>query len=269
MGFNLTEITNKKVPIEEQSGYSLSFIPCRVGFPASATGWSDWWYPSNADSSYAKYSTTINASSLVFGFRGRRVGLVLNRQVSLGALAFDIDGQSYGTFDANTYDGTRPNPSGGNFTSGQLPLMIAIDLDDRDHLLTITKLDSHISFIYGIVVDDASASQYYTRSILDYQNSVAPNTPVAIGTSLTIIKPISAYATSTVILLNAIIYNTTASTIYVQLQDGSGNVVVGGGSQGFPVSAGDFRQIPGPLYFTNGIKAIASATGCTISLGGQ
>jgi hypothetical protein len=134
-------------------------------------------------------------------------------------------------------------------------------LDDTNHNLTITKLDTNGTSIAGFLVDDASTATRHIATIVDYHMSLNQSfgNPININASNTIIVGFDFW------ILNAVVTNTTSSPINVTLKNWVNAVILGP----FPVPANDFRAIPCPLFFGGGMQALASATGCFITIGGQ
>jgi hypothetical protein len=138
--------------------------------------------------------------------------------------------------------------------------MIATDLPEGEHVLTITKPDVKTTAIQGFLVDDAGNAPIYQRTAINYHEMLetgAPSWPTSLSTTLTTIRSIDS------VLLNASFTNTTASPITITLSSSSGTMMV------FPVPANDMRQITGPIFFSGSLKAMASATGITMALGVQ
>lgn len=250
MSFNLSQIVNPQVPTQEQTAYGWVFIPPRPYNPV-VVGWSYSSHSKYADG-FIHLNSISNGSQIKFYFKGRRIGVLFSRVSGNGKLAFDVDGTYYGTVDTSTPADT--------VYGGQDSYTVASNLMDGNHVLTVTKVDTNLTAVHGFYVDDASAAQYFTRSAPDYQQALYPLLPVSIGTTSTAVR-----ASVDFWMLNAVITNTTASPINVTLQNGAGTAIAGP----FPVPANDIKTIPGPLYFGSGMSAIASATGCTIAVGGQ
>jgi hypothetical protein len=141
--------------------------------------------------------------------------------------------------------------------------MIATDLPDGEHLLTITKPDNLNTSLQGFLVDDASMAQTFVRANFNYHEMLETAgtalTPISVGTSDTVVRSTDTW------LLNATFTNTTASPINITLKNGNGTVIVGP----FPILANDIRQLQGPIFFGGQSKAVASATGVIMTLGGQ
>lgn len=245
MGFNLTEITNKQVPAQEQSAFGYNLVGLINNMAQSSFSIST----SNLSITNQNAWSVTNAATMRFKFQGRRVGVILGVGSGYGTLSFNIDGTSYGTYSADNSD-----------TLYNIPHTIATDLSGGEHILTITKTDTKTNYIQGFLVDTASSAPILSKNTVDYFNMLRlSSSTVAIGTTDTSLNP------NSTIMLNTVITNTTASPINVTLKANDGTAVIGP----FPVPANDFRTIPGPIYFSNGMKAIASATGCIIAMGVQ
>jgi hypothetical protein len=182
-----------------------------------------------------------------YRFRGRRIGVLVQRAVTGGVLAFDVDGTSYGSFNTGGADNTYFN----------VPYTIATDLTDAEHLLTITKSDSTTTSILGWLVDSASAGRTWVRASIDYHQQLdeTKGLPISILTTDTSITYLDS-----VWMINAIITNTTDAAIVVTLKNNAGAAIIGP----FSVAANDIKSIQGPIYFAAGLKASAAAEGCRI-----
>jgi hypothetical protein len=237
------------IPQEEQNAYNLLFVPPRPNnHLATSHGLNRW--GKIMDGFVHLYSTTAGGT-VKFRFRGRRVGILAGKNSSHGKLAFDVDGTAYGVLNCADTDGSYYN----------IPFIVATDLTDDEHVLTITKIDANTTSVQGFLVDDASGAQTFTKSAPDYHAALDDSNaaPKAVGTSDTSFSAVDTWAH------NITVTNTTASPINVTLKNNAGAAVVGP----FPVAANDIRQINGPIYFAGGLKASASAVGSILTLGGQ
>lgn len=242
MGFNLTEITNQQVPTQEQSSRNLVLVPINAGNVAlsnftiarssSVTGFQ------YASSSYA-------GGTLTFLFYGSRIGIQTTRGSNFGKLTFMIDGMAFPTLDTSTTLGSFYN----------VPSMIATNLSDGPHTLTISKLDGNITAISGFLVDDSATANYYVRAGMDLW-AMNPIDPVAVGLTDTTVASSAIWGYIT-------IFNTTASPITVTLKTSFTTFAV------LSVPANGVLAIPNPIYCNGSLKANASATGCNITIGGQ
>jgi hypothetical protein len=239
----------------EQSSYNWVFVPISSS-NFITNGWSV--------SQYAQYSngfkviqSTTQGQYVHFRFRGRRIGIVLAKAQTYGKLSFDVDGTWYGQYDESFADWYQSNTS----QLWNIPYVIATDLPEGEHLLTITKPDALQTFICGFMVDDAGhaptfGGNFNYHQMLDTSNQMQPK---AIATTYTSLRNTSTW------IYNLTLTNTTASPINITLKNGDGNVMFGP----FPVPANDIRQIQGPIYSNGNLSAIASATGVFAILGGQ
>jgi hypothetical protein len=248
MGFNISQIINKFLPVQEQNSYDFVFIPPKNS-SYSTSGFTLIRGAKQMDAMYYLFSATAG-NKLIYRFRGRRIGLSLGKATNYGKISFDIDGVAYGVFDASDTDAIYYN----------VPYVVATDLTDEEHILTITKLDSNGTAIQGFLVDNTSYGQVYSRAATDFDNTYdyTMGIPKTVGTTDTVINTFDFWTDSVVM------YNSTASPITVTLKNGAGNVF-----GAFIIPANDSRVINAKMYFAGGIKAIATATGCSIVVGGQ
>jgi len=237
--------TTDPVLVQEQSAYEWVFLPLRSqNYVASGFAIAKWGRSMEA----FNYLNSATAGHYVkYRFRGRRIGVLLQRAATGGVLAFDVDGTSYGSF----------NTGGADATYFNVPYTIATDLTDTEHLLTITKSDSVTTSLLGWLVDSAGAGRAWTRVSIDYHQQLdeTKGLPVNILTTDTSITYIDS-----VWVLKAIITNTTAAVINVTLKNNAGASIVGP----FPVAANDIKEVQGPIYFASGLKVSADAEGCRI-----
>jgi hypothetical protein len=250
MGFNLSQIINNELFSSEQKSYNLVFVPPKPGRYTSTGGFVLNRWAKQMEGITHLYSDTAGGQ-IKFAFSGTRIGVLLQRAVGNGKISIDIDGMAYGVVDTGDTDVSAYN----------VPHIIATDLPQGSHTLTITKIDSSVVSLQGFLVDDANSAQSFTRSAIDYHQTLddGKGQPLNISTTGVVVSNIDMW------MVNAIITNTTGSTINVTLKDGNDRSIIGA----FPVPANDFRAIPGPIMFYGGIKAVASATGCYIVVGGQ
>lgn len=237
--------------VTETSAYSFAFIPVGKYNPV-VTSWTRAHHANYSDG-FFHLSSSVSGGQIKFYFRGRRIGVEFGRAVGNGILTFDVDGTAYGTVDTAIVSGA--------VYGGQNCYIISADLPPGDHILTVTKSDASQTSVQGFFVDTASSGGYFNRAALDYHQALNPIDPISIAITDTVIRA----AGVDFWMLNAAITNTTAAAINVTLKNNAGAAVAGP----FSVAANDCRVIPGPLYFNNGMKASASATGCIISAGGQ
>lgn len=235
--------------ISEQNSYNLVYVPVKPG-RYTAVNFVMNRLPKQSEGLTHLYANTAGAR-IKFPFIGTRIGLFIQKAVGNGKLSIDIDGVAYDTLDTGDTEVDIYN----------LPYMIATDLTPGEHVLTLTKIDSNVVSIQGFLVDDANGAQSFSRSVIDLHQSLddSRGQPVNIPTTDVVIFNVDTWMTS------AVITNTTASPINVTLKDGNGRNVIGA----FPVPANDIRVIKANVMFYGGIKAIASATGCYIVIGGQ
>lgn len=257
MSFNLTEITNKSVGVQEQTSYNLVFVAPNKNTNVVLSSWSVDHY-SQFGAGFKNMGSVTQGGWVRFRFWGRHIGVLLAKASSYGILNFYVDGTFYLSYDTSQVGDPSINP-----TLYNIPVMIASDLPDGEHVLTIMKQDSLSTSIQGFLVDDAGNADHFITSGINYHKMLettgAASGPQPIGTSATTVR-----GTDTVIL-SATFTNTTASPINVTLTNGSNNVIAGP----FPIPANDIRQITGPLYFLGSMKATASATGVNVTIGGQ
>lgn len=258
MGFNITEITNKSLGVQEQTSYGLVFVPPRFNVNFVTSGWGVGHYAHLMDG-FKHIVSTTQGGYIHFRFRGRRIGILLSKNKNNGKINFDVDGTDYGQYDSSFADWYQSTTT----TLYNIPVLIATDLPDGEHVLTITKADTLNTSIQGFLVDDSGTAPIFLRANFNYHEMLDTTgvalTPLSIGTSDTTIKGGDTW------LLSATFTNTTASPINVSLKNGNGSVVVGP----FPIPANDIRQLQGPIFLGGTSKAIASATGVIMTIGGQ
>jgi hypothetical protein len=252
MGYNLTEITNKQVPVQEQSARDFIFVQPRLGSNLVLTGMSVGKGAALFDGFNQIYDTSSTYSYGSFRFRGRSIGILLGLYPSYGILGFDIDGVDYGT-----YDCAKNSPT---VALNNVPYIIANDLPDGEHILTFTKLTSNAISIHGFMVENSGNVQTFMRTGYNYHDMLdgGLSTSRSIGTTDTTIITLDTWVHSMTFT------NTTATPINVTLKNNTG-VVMGP----FPIPANDIRQLSGPIYFKAALKIIASAVGVNVSIGGQ
>lgn len=255
MGFNLTRITNRQLSVQEQTSYGLVFVPPRnsnIVLANMGLG-----HYAQLMDGFKHITSTTQGGYCHFRFRGRRIGILVSKTTGNGMLSFDVDGTWYGQYDTSYND---------DYNRGaiiyNIPYIIAVDLPDGEHTLTITKPDNLNTSIQGFLVDDAGHAPTFMQANPNYHvmldsDSISP-APWNLTTSDTIIRSTNTW------LLSATFTNTTASPINVTLKNSTG-VVVGP----FPIPANDIRQLTGPMYFGGSLKASASTTGIIASFGGQ
>lgn len=253
-GLNLSQITNKQLNVQEQNAYDFAFVPPRNNVNMLLSNFSVGHYANLMDGMKNVTSTT-QGGYIHFRFRGRRIGILVSKASANGILNFSVDGQDYGSYDTSYVDDYNQSATWYN-----IPVVIATDLVEGEHVLTITKPDAKTTAIQGFLVDNAGIAQIYQRTAMSYHEMLetgAPSWPTSLTTTLTNIRSIDS------VLLCATFTNTTASVITVTLSSSSGTMMV------FPVQANDMRQITGPIFFSGSLKASASATGVTMVLGVQ
>lgn len=242
----------------EQNSYGLVFVPPKDKVNVVTSGWGFGHYASLM-AGFKHMTSTTQGGYIHFRFTGRRIGILLAKMKGYGKLSFDIDGTDYGQYDTSFADWYQSVTT----LLYNNPVMIATDLPDGEHVLTITKPDNLNTSIQGFLVDDAGTAPIFMKANFNYHEMLETTgiglTPISVGTTDTIIRNTDTW------LLNATFTNTTASPINITLKNGNGATIVGP----FPIPANDIRQINGPLFFGGTSKAIASATGVTMALGGQ
>jgi hypothetical protein len=255
MGFNLSQIVNKQLSVQEQTSRNFVFVPPRVGSNLVLNNMSVGKSATLFDGFNQIYDTSATYSSGQFHFRGRRIGILLSLYSTYGILGFDIDGVDYGT-----YDCSKNVPTGTVLSN--VPYIIATDLPDGEHILTFTKLSGGTSTIsiQGFMVEDSGNVQTFMRTGYNFHDMLDGNLAnvKAIGTSDTTINSVDTW------VHNLTLTNTTASPINITLKNNTG-ILIGP----FPVSANDVRQLSGPLFFKGSFKAVATATGINLTMGGQ
>jgi hypothetical protein len=256
MGFNVSQIINKQLGVQEQSAYNLKFIPPNKN-SLIVSGWSVDHF-SQLGAGFKNIGSVTQGGFIRFRFYGRHIGVLLVKASANGILNFYVDGTFYKNYDCSQVGDPSLNPSVYN-----VPVMIASDLSDGEHILTIMKEDAKNTGIQGFLIDDAGNGQYFVTTGVNYHQSLevggAASGMVQVGTTSTTIRGTDTW------ILCATLTNTTASPINVTLINGVGNSIAGP----FPVPSNDIRQIQGPMYFQGSMKASASATGVSITIGGQ
>lgn len=257
MSFNLTEITNKQVGVVEQNGVNFVYVQPRVG---SNVVLNNMQIGKAAPFLEGFNQITDTASTYSYGtfrFRGRRVGILVGLYPTFGVVGFDIDGVDYGTIDLS-----KNAPSGGIYN---VPYIIATDLPDGDHILTFTKLSSMTSnglSIDGFLVENSANVQTFIRTGFDYHDmldsSGVATTPTQISTTSATLRSMDTW------VHNFTISNTTANPVTVTLSSFYTTII-----GPFSIPANDVRQLTGPIFFKGGIKAVASASGVFVTVGGQ
>lgn len=235
---------------QEQNAYTFVKVPIRQGsVQYSNFAFSKW--AKNIDGPYLASGTL--GGYIKFKFRGRRIGIEFTRQIGYGVLGFEIDGIVYDSLDTSSTDTLTYN----------VKYIIATDLFDEEHILTITKMDANSTTVSAFLQDDAAAAPTFVQAMTNYHVDLdeARAVPTTIGITDTAL-PVSGFD---LWAYSFMFTNTTAAVINVTLKNNAGTVIAGP----FPIPANDVRPIPGPLYFAGGAKVIASATGCFVTMGGQ
>lgn len=242
----------------EQSSYDFTLIPPSLKTNMVTNGWGLGHY-SQLSATFKNASSTTQGGYIHFRFRGRRIGVLLSKFKNNGILSFDIDGTDYGQYDTSFADWYQS----GTTTIYNVPYLIATDLPEGEHVLTITKPDNLNTAIQGFLVDNTGTSPQFIKSNYNYHEMLETagiaGTPLAVGTSYTTIRNTDTW------LLNATFTNTTATPINITIKNGNGAVVVGP----FPIPANDIRQLQGPIFLSGTSQVMASATGVIMTLGGQ
>lgn len=241
-----------QINVTEQSSYDFIFVQPRLNSNVVLTNMNVNKFATLFDGFNQIYSSTAGATCQ-FRFRGRRVGILLTKNSTYGVLAFDVDGTDYGTYDCSQIASGQ--------TIDNLPYIIATDLPDGEHVLTVTKLDTNSISIQGFMVENSGNVQTFMRTGYNYHDMLDGNlsSPKAIGTTDTTVDSIDIW------VHNFTFTNTTASPINITLKSITNGVVVGP----FPIPANDVRQLSGPMFFSGGLKVVGSATGVTMTIGGQ
>jgi hypothetical protein len=252
MGFNLSQIVNKEVHVQEQSARDFIFVQPRLGSNLALNSMTVGKSASQFDGFNHIYDTSATYAYGSFRFRGKSIGILLGLHPTFGTLGFDIDGVDYGT-----YDCSKSSPTNGVYN---VPYIIADDLPDGEHILTFTKLTSNAISIQGFLVENSGNVQTFMRTGFNYHDMLDGNlaAPKNIGTTDTTIHPVDTWAHSLTFT------NTTASPITITLKNNTATIM-----GPFSVPANDIRQIQGPIFFKAAFKAIASATGVFLTMGGQ
>lgn len=239
---------------QEQNNVDLVFVQPRLGANVYLTGMNVGKSASLFDGFNQIYDTAATYSYGAFRFRGRRIGILLNLYSTFGILGFDVDGVDYGTYDLSKFAPTAPN------TQYNVPYMIATDLPDGEHVLTFTKVTSNPISISGFMVENSANVETFKRVGINYHDMLDGNLAgvKAIGTTDTTINSMDTWVSSMTFT------NTTASPINVTLKNNTSTLI-----GPFPIPANDVRQLQGPIFFKAAFKAIASATGVNLVIGGQ
>lgn len=239
----------------EQNAYDWSFVIPNLKSNVVTNGWSLSQY-ANLSKGFKLLQSSTQGQYVHFRFRGRRVGILVGKNVNHGKLSVDVDGTDYGQIDCSFADWYQSNTT----ILYNVPFVIATDLPEGEHLLTITKPDAKQTFICGFLVDDAGhaphTANFNLHEMLD--NTGTANQPATVSTTGTIIRTTDTW------LLGASFSNTTASPITITITNGNGNTVMV-----FPVPANDMRLINAPIFLQGTSKATASATGVIMTVGGQ
>lgn len=243
----------------EQNSYNLVFISPNTNTNTILSNWTISHF-SQYGAGFKNIGSVTQGGWIRYRFWGRHVGVLLAKASTYGKLNFYVDGTFYKTYDTSQVGDPSLNP-----TLYNVPVMIANDLPEGEHILTIMKEDSLNTAIQGFLVDDAGNAQHFTSVGINYHKSFeqdgAASGMVAIGTSSTTIRSTDTW------LMCATFTNTTNSIINVSLINGASpnNTIAGP----FPIPANDIRQITGPMFFLKSMKAQASATGVSVTIGGQ
>jgi hypothetical protein len=251
-----TQILNNLLNTQEQNSREFVFVQPRLNSNLVLSNMTVGKSASLLDGFNQIYDTSAAYSYGSFRFRGKRIGILLGYYPTFGILGFDIDGVDYGTVDCS-----KNAPANGVYN---VPYIIATDLPDGDHILTFTKLTNGASntiSIEGFMVENSGNVQTFMRIGYNFHDMLDGNlatTAKSIGTTDTTITPVDVW------VHNLTFTNTTASPINVTLKNNTG-VIIGP----FPVPANDIRQLSGPIFFKAALKAIASATGVNVLIGGQ
>jgi hypothetical protein len=271
MGFNLTEITNKSVPINGQVDAKITRgeyvkIPFRSGYyyadnvSSTATYQSQGIYD-NEDGS----DTGINISvpqglnygvRIRFPFYGTVLGVRFRHGSSYNNFGVSIDGVAYGPISAQH---TYLDNEAASLTDGESLVMIDTDLPDGLHYadIVLTSQSSATSsmFLFGIVVEKRAGYENKPR-----QQYIIGTT--AITTSQTAIS-LGSPAASQARGVRQIIYtNTSASSITVTVQNNSTTIWQKA------IAAGDtaILDFGASTALTVSITHAASATGINATL---
>lgn len=243
----------------EQNAYNLVFVAPNKNTNVVLNGWSVDHY-AQYGASFKNMGASTQGAWFRFRFSGRRIGVLVNKTAANGILNFYVDGTFCLKYDTSYVGDPTASPVPNLYN---IPIMVATDLPDGEHVLTVMKEDAKPCALQGFLVDDAGNADHFMPVGINYHKMIdltgASITPVAIGTSATTIRNTDTF------VLSATFTNTTASPINITLLNGSGNTVAGP----FPIPANDIRQLTGPMYFIGNMRATASATGVNCTIGGQ